>query len=311
MTDTADAPTTRELVCDFLDRRRDDIVADWSKADFFRIAGPSGDEIVNDCAEVLGGVRRAIDAGEQEDPSTDSYIALRGLLASFTTPSGDERSVSRIAVRMSRLKDPVIQLWQEEAPAPEHLVAGAVLINTAIATLRLVLLDVELRTLLDTVTSQREQLTELSTPVIKLWDGILAIPLIGTLDSMRSQVATESLLQAIMDHQARVAILDITGVPTVDTMVAQHLLKTAMAARLMGADCVISGIRPQIAHTMVQLGIDLGEVATRARLADALAYAMAQVGLSVGTPGATAGTVTPSTGATGDGQHPDRPSHLA
>ena len=114
---------------------------------------------------------------------------------------------------------------------------------------------------------------------------MLAIPLIGTLDSMRSQVATESLLQTIVTHQARVAILDITGVETVDTMVAQHLLKTAQAARLMGAECVISGIRPQIATTMVQLGIDLDDVATKARLASAFEYALGLLGLTVSAVG--------------------------
>jgi rsbT co-antagonist protein RsbR len=133
----------------------------------------------------------------------------------------------------------------------------------------------------DTILAQQEQLAELSTPVVKLWEGILAIPLIGTLDSMRSQAATESLLDQIVKQQAKVAILDITGVTAVDTLVAQHLLKTAMAARLMGAECIISGIRPQIAQTMVQLGIDLGEVATRATLADAFAYALRTTGYRV------------------------------
>ena len=117
---------------------------------------------------------------------------------------------------------------------------------------------------------QQQELLELSTPVVKLWDGVLALPLIGTLDSARTQVVMESLLQQIVDTGAEIAIIDITGVPTVDTLVAQHLLKTVAAARLMGADCIISGIRPQIAQTIVHLGVDLGDVVTKATLADAL-----------------------------------------
>jgi rsbT co-antagonist protein RsbR len=122
---------------------------------------------------------------------------------------------------------------------------------------------------------------ELSTPVVQLWDGIVALPLIGTLDSARTQVVMESLLQTIVDTGAAIAIIDITGVPMVDTLVAQHLLKTVAAARLMGAECLISGIRPQIAQTIVHLGVDLNEVVTKATLADALAIALGRLGLGV------------------------------
>ena len=128
---------------------------------------------------------------------------------------------------------------------------------------------------------QQQEMLELSTPVVKLWDGILALPLIGTLDSARTQVVMENLLQQIVDTGAEIAIIDITGVPTVDTLVAQHLLKTVAAARLMGADCIISGIRPQIAQTIVHLGVDLDEVITKATLADAFALALRATGPSV------------------------------
>jgi rsbT co-antagonist protein RsbR len=129
----------------------------------------------------------------------------------------------------------------------------------------------------EVISEQGAQLLELSTPVVRVWDRVVAAPLVGTLDSARAQVVMESLLQAISDDRALVAILDITGVPTVDTLVAQHLLKTVAATRLMGADCIVSGIAPQTAQTMVQLGIDLSEVTTRASLADALALAIARV----------------------------------
>jgi rsbT co-antagonist protein RsbR len=130
----------------------------------------------------------------------------------------------------------------------------------------------------DVISRQQEELLELSTPVVKLWDGVLALPMIGTLDSARTQVVMESLLQRIVETGAEVAIIDITGVPTVDTLTAQHLLKTVTAARLMGADCIISGIRPQIAQTIVHLGVDLATVTTKATLADAFRRALDMTG---------------------------------
>jgi rsbT co-antagonist protein RsbR len=134
------------------------------------------------------------------------------------------------------------------------------------------------------ISRQQEELLELSTPVVKLWNGILALPMIGTLDSARTQVVMESLLQRIVDTGSEIAIIDITGVPTVDTITAQHLLKTVTAIRMMGADCIISGIRPQIAQTIVHLGIDLQGVTTKATLADALALALKRSGFVVSRP---------------------------
>ena len=128
---------------------------------------------------------------------------------------------------------------------------------------------------------QQQELMELSTPVVTLWEGVLALPIIGTLDSARTQVVMENLLQRVVESGASIAIIDITGVPTVDTLTAQHLLKTVAAARLMGADCIISGIRPQIAQTIVHLGVDLGSVVTKATLADAFAVALRRLGLAV------------------------------
>lgn len=133
----------------------------------------------------------------------------------------------------------------------------------------------------ETIRRQQHELLELSTPVVKLWDGVLAVPMIGALDSGRTQLVMESLLQKIVDTGSALAIMDITGVPTVDTLVAQHLLKTVTAIRLMGADCIISGLRPQIAQTIVHLGIDLQGITTKASLADALALALARTGYLV------------------------------
>jgi rsbT co-antagonist protein RsbR len=133
----------------------------------------------------------------------------------------------------------------------------------------------------EVIRSQQHEMLELSTPVLTLWDGVLALPLIGTLDSARTQIVMETLLQRIVETGAQIAIIDITGVPTVDTMTAQHLLKTVTATRLMGAECIISGIRPQIAATIVHLGVDLGVVTTKATLADAFRVALSRSGRTV------------------------------
>jgi rsbT co-antagonist protein RsbR len=137
------------------------------------------------------------------------------------------------------------------------------------------------RTREDVIRRQQQELLELSTPVIKLWEGVLAVPMIGTLDSARTQIVMETLLERIVETGAQLAIIDITGVPTVDTLVAQHLLKTVSAIRLMGAECIISGIRPQIAQTIVHLGIDLQGIASKSSLADALALALQQTGFRI------------------------------
>ncbi|MEU0987903.1 STAS domain-containing protein [Streptomyces sp. NPDC005953] len=131
------------------------------------------------------------------------------------------------------------------------------------------------------ISAQADQLLELSTPVVKLWDGVIAVPLVGTLDSVRTQVVMEKLLQALVDTGSEQAIIDITGVPAVDTQVAQHLLKTIVAARLMGAECTVSGIRPQIAQTIVALGIEFGDIVTKASLADALQLALRRSGVEM------------------------------
>ena len=136
------------------------------------------------------------------------------------------------------------------------------------------------------IVRQQQELLELSTPVVTLWEGVLALPIIGTLDSARTQVVMENLLQRVVESGASIAIIDITGVPTVDTLTAQHLLKTVAAARLMGADCIISGIRPQIAQTIIHLGVDLGNVVTKATLADAFSIALKRLGLAVMRPAA-------------------------
>jgi rsbT co-antagonist protein RsbR len=154
-------------------------------------------------------------------------------------------------------------------------------LSTVIDRLGLLTVEAYQRTREEVIRRQQEELLELSTPVVKLWDGAVAVPLIGTLDSARTQVVMESLLERIVETDAQIAIVDITGVPTVDTLVAQHLLRTVAAARLMGAECIISGIRPQIAQTIVHLGLDLSDVITKATLADAFEVALEKMGHEV------------------------------
>ena len=172
------------------------------------------------------------------------------------------------------LKQPLYTRLCEDITNPAELADVSWSVNLLLDALGLFTTEVFQRNREAIILRQQEELLELSTPVVQLWEGILALPLIGTLDSARTQVVMESLLQKIVETGASIAIIDITGVPTVDTLVAQHLLKTVAAARLMGADCIISGIRPQIAQTIVHLGVNLSDVTTKASLADAFSIAL-------------------------------------
>jgi len=180
------------------------------------------------------------------------------------------------------LKRPLFEVIQQTyANDPAQLGDQLWAISELIDQLGLHTVSVFQKTREDVIQRQQEEMLELSTPVVKLWEGVLALPMIGTLDSQRTQVVMESLLQRIVDTGSEIAIIDITGVPTVDTLVAQHLLKTVTAIRLMGADAIISGVRPQIAQTIVHLGLDLQGIVTKANLADALALALKRTGQTV------------------------------
>ena len=189
---------------------------------------------------------------------------------------------SETALFVLSLKPAVFQLVRTEYGAdPDQLFDQISVVSTFLDKLALHSTDSYIQGRDRVIARQQEDMLELSTPVVTLWDGIVALPLIGTLDSARTQVVMETLLQAIVSTNSRVAIIDITGVPTVDTLVAQHLLKTITAARLMGAECILSGIRPQIAQTIVHLGIDLDEIATKSKLADAFRMALEHTGRRV------------------------------
>jgi len=180
------------------------------------------------------------------------------------------------------LKDPLFQYLRAALAAdPMLLIDETAATSSLFDRLGLFTIEVYQKTREQVILRQQQELLELSTPVVQLWEGVLALPLIGTLDSARTQVVMENLLQKIVDTGASIAIIDITGVPTVDTLVAQHLLKTIAAARLMGADCIISGIRPQIAQTIVHLGVNLDDVVTKANLADAFVVALKRTGSTI------------------------------
>jgi rsbT co-antagonist protein RsbR len=190
---------------------------------------------------------------------------------------------SETATFVFSLKQPVFDaLRRNFEKEPVRLSEETWMASRVLDKLGLVTVDAHQQGREQVIHRQQQELLDLSTPVIKLWDGIVAVPLIGTLDSERTQVVMESLLEAIVENEASVAIIDITGVPTVDTLVAQHLLKAVAAARLMGTECIISGIRPQIAQTIVHLGVNLGDVITKSTLADALRVALARSNLAVG-----------------------------
>mgnify|MGYP001074400066 CR=1 FL=1 len=184
---------------------------------------------------------------------------------------------------MFSLKRPLFERAKQELlKQPELLIEAIWQITELIDKLGLFTTEMYQKSREEIIYRQQQEMLELSTPVVKLSDGILALPLIGTLDSARTQIVMESLLQMIVDTNSEVAIIDITGVPTVDTLVAQHLLKTITAARLMGADCIISGVRQQIAQTIVHLGVNLADVVTKATLADAFSLALKRTGRAIG-----------------------------
>ena len=238
-------------------------------------------ELQKQCRDFLDALAQGLRAGATS-AGDEGFAAARELLAEVSRSRANQGfTPSETATFVFSLKEPLFEQLRARNPDDAALVADlGWRLTQLLDQLGLHTMEVYQRSREDVVRRQQDEIAELSTPVVKLWDGILALPLIGTLDSARTQVVMENLLQAIVDQSADLAIIDITGVPTVDTLVAQHLLKTIAAARLMGADCIISGIRPQIAQTMVHLGVEL-DVVSKATLADALALAFQRTGRTV------------------------------
>ena len=229
-------------------------------------------------------LRLFVDASQtSSDLQSEAYSSTRAYLKEIAKSRMEKGfSPAETSMFVLSLKQPVFNALSEALKSkPSELIAEIWTAGNLIDKLAMITIDTAIGFREQTIARQQEEMLELSTPVVKLWDGVLALPLIGTLDSARTQVVMESLLTAIVETNSQVAIIDITGVPTVDTLVAQHLIKTITAARLMGADCYLSGIRPAIAQTIVHLGIDLTDIQTKAKLADAFALALQRLGKSV------------------------------
>jgi rsbT co-antagonist protein RsbR len=230
----------------------------------------------------LDQLRTGTAAGQFDDINAPEWAGMRDLLEDFSRARVEQGfTPTQTAIFVFSFKEPLFEMLRREFAADGDRLADQVWnLTRLLDQLGLYTIACYTRTREEVIGRQQQELLELSTPVVELWDGILALPLIGTLDSERTQIVMESLLERIVSSGAELAIIDITGVPTVDTLVAQHLIKTVSAARLMGADCILSGIRPQIAQTIVHLGLELN-VVSKATMADALALALRRSGKAV------------------------------
>jgi rsbT co-antagonist protein RsbR len=272
---------------EILRRHEGDILADWIRqqqsSGAVRANVIKESEFREQCRAFLVMLREALDSGNLTDINAPAWSSARDFIAEMArTRARQGFTAAETATFVFSLKLALFaRLRQEYANDAAALAAEIWTATELIDKLGIYATEAYMRSREEVIVRQQQELLELSTPVVKLWHGILALPLIGSLDSARTQVVMQNLLQQILTSEAEIAIIDITGVPTVDTLVAQHLMKTVAAARLMGADCIISGVRPQIAQTIVHLGVELGDVVTRATLADAFRVALKRVGLAV------------------------------
>jgi rsbT co-antagonist protein RsbR len=271
----------RTMLPSLLDKHQSQLMKDWLAGQRAGGAGAdaAGEERVH---RFIVALRQGAAAGRFEDIMTSDWAQAREVLEDISRERALQGSTpTQTATFVFSLKEPLFGLLRQECGNDIDRLAREVgVVTQLLDKLGLYTAEVFQKSRESVISRQQEELLELSTPVVKLWDGILALPLIGTLDSARTQVVMENLLQEIVASGAEIAIIDITGVPTVDTLVAQHLLKTVSAARLMGADCVISGIRPQIAQTIVHLGVEL-DVISKATMADAFGVALRRTGKMV------------------------------
>ena len=279
------ANESTNLLNDILQKDEGTLVQDWLdnqlNSPTFRSDRTSRQDLADQSRRFITLLRDAVKAGDP-DIMAPSWLGVRQLLDDLTASRAQQGfSPSETATFVFSLKQPLFNRLQSVVGSGVDGLARLWPTNLLLDRLGLYTTEVFQRGREQVIIRQQQDMMELSTPVVTLWDGVLALPLIGTLDSARTQVVMENLLQRIVDSGASIAIIDITGVPTVDTVTAQHLLKTVAAARLMGADCIVSGIRPQIAQTIVHLGVDLGTVITKATLADAFAIALKRLGLTV------------------------------
>jgi rsbT co-antagonist protein RsbR len=264
--------------------RRSEVLEEWIRqqlsAPSLRADLTSEAELRTESGNFLNVLSDAVQSGNLSDILLPEYKPVLEMLEGFSRTRGLQGfTPSETASFVFSLKRPLFSALRKSVEKePAELVESMLAADLLLDNLGLYTTEVYQRSREQLIRSQQEEMLELSTPVVQLWEGIVALPLIGTLDSARTSIVMESLLQTIVDTRSEIAIIDITGVATVDTLVAQHLLKTVAAARLMGADCIISGIHPQIAQTMVHLQIDLSAVTTKATMAEALRFALRRTG---------------------------------
>jgi rsbT co-antagonist protein RsbR len=271
---------------EILRHREADLLTDWIARQMETVSGRSDliseEQVRQQSREFFTAFAAALESGATADLVDPRWDRVRALLKSVSEMRARQGfTPSETATFVFSLKQPLFAELGRHLKSADELARETWATNLVLDALGLHTTELYQKSREAIIGRQQNEMLELSTPVVTLWKGVLALPLIGTLDSERTQVVMESLLQRIVDTGSTIAILDITGVPTVDTLVAQHLLKTVAAARLMGADCIISGIRPQIAQTIVHLGVDLNSVTTKATLADAFAVALKRLGLGV------------------------------
>ena len=276
-----------ETVLQLLARHEQQVLTDWLQeagSASARLTDANRRTMRGEAEEILQSLRTALQAGgDPENFQQPAWAPLRQTLEGLSrSRAAQGQSAGDTSAFVLAFKRPLFTLVQRDlAGKGEQQMAVVWAISALVDRMAQSTVTTYQQTREEIITRQQQDLLELSTPVIKLFEGVLAVPMIGTLDSARTQVVMETLLQRIVETGSRLAIIDITGVPTVDTLVAQHLLNTVSAIRLMGAECIISGIRPQIAQTIVHLGIDLQGIASKANLADALQMAMEQQGFTV------------------------------
>jgi rsbT co-antagonist protein RsbR len=275
VTNTANADQVAEL----LRKDADKLIGRWVALASESLRGRMTQiELDRELREFYTALLGAVSTGSR-DVNDDAYAETRVVLEDLSRSRARLGfSPTETAVAVFALKQALFELIDEQG---NDGFRDVIAFSTLLDQLGLWTFECYTRTREEVISEQSEQLLELTTPVVKLWDGVLAVPLVGTLDSARTQIVMEKLLEALVETGAEQAIIDITGVLAVDTQVAQHLLKTVMAARLMGAECTISGIRPQIAQTIVGLGIEFGDITTKASLADALLHALRRAGVDV------------------------------
>jgi rsbT co-antagonist protein RsbR len=271
-----------------LSKRKKDVLQTWIDN---QVEDPAlredlmtNEELRNQSEELLDALLKAIRSENYEDISRQEYQPIIEILSGVSLSRAHGGFTPReTAIYVLSLKKAIIRILQEELEGePATLVNEILKVSNLLDSLSLVTFETYIKGREEVILRQTSEINEISTPVIRVWDGVLALPIIGTLDSERTQVVMESLLQEIVNSGSSIAILDISGVLTVDTLVAQHLIKTVNATRLMGAECIISGIKPEIAQTIVHLGINLEGVQTKASLASALKYAFSKMNLVVG-----------------------------